>query len=99
MGKGLQWASNFGLQVIVAFIGAFCLGYFFVETFVDQHSHTKKVLAGAGCSFVTLLIEVILFVVHEQKQDMIRKKKQQVEHEAQQKRELLAKKRQDEKTK
>merc|ERR1719387_1136182 len=73
--SGFKWATNFGLQVIVAFIGAFALGYFFVETFVSQDNQVAKVLAGAGCSFATLLLEVTLWVVHEQKEEMIKKKR------------------------
>merc|ERR1712072_1455470 len=85
--SGFKWATNFGLQVIVAFIGAFALGYYFVETFVDPTYTTAKVLAGAGCSFATLLLEVILFVVHDQKEEMIKKKRQAQEHDAKKKRE------------
>merc|ERR1712216_738055 len=87
MGK---WATNFGLQVIVAFIGAFALGYFFVETFVDYHNQTAKVLAGSACSFATLLLEVTLFVVHEQKEEMIQKKRQAEKHQTEKRKEMVA---------
>merc|ERR1719446_1619275 len=84
--SGFKWATNFGLQVIVAFIGAFALGYYFVETFVDPDNTTAKVLTGAACSFATLLLEVVLFVVHDQKEEMIKKKRQAQEYESQRKR-------------
>merc|ERR1711977_703660 len=71
---GVKFATNFATQVVVAFIGAFALGYFFVETFVDPDSFTTKVIAGAGCSFFTLLLETCLLVVHEQKEEMIQAK-------------------------
>lgn len=74
--QGLRFATNFGTQVIVAFIGAFLLGYYFVETFVAPESFNAKVIAGAGCSFATLLLETMLLVVHEQKQSMVEKKRE-----------------------
>mmetsp|Transcript_7219 Transcript_7219/g.14912 ORF Transcript_7219/g.14912 Transcript_7219/m.14912 type:complete len:151 (+) Transcript_7219:90-542(+) len=75
--QGLQFATNFATQVIVAFIGAFLLGYFFVETFVAPESFTAKVIAGAFCSFFTLLMETCLLVVHEQKKEMIEQKERE----------------------
>eukprot|EP00747_Dinoflagellata_sp_TGD_P168650 gnl/TRDRNA2_/TRDRNA2_195568_c0_seq1.p1 gnl/TRDRNA2_/TRDRNA2_195568_c0~~gnl/TRDRNA2_/TRDRNA2_195568_c0_seq1.p1 ORF type:complete len:244 (-),score=67.41 gnl/TRDRNA2_/TRDRNA2_195568_c0_seq1:107-838(-) len=69
--QGIRFATNFATQVIVAFIGAFALGYFFVETFVDEHNFVAKVIAGAFCSFFTLLLESCLFIVHESKERMI----------------------------
>ncbi|CAE7892765.1 unnamed protein product, partial [Symbiodinium sp. KB8] len=69
--KGLRFATNFGTQVIVAFIGAFLLGYYFVETFVAPESFNAKVIAGAACSFATLLLETLLLVIHEHKLTMI----------------------------
>lgn len=79
--EGLSWATNFGTQVLVAFVGAFALGYFFVETFVSTDM-TVKVIAGAGCSFLTLLLETCLLVVHESKTVMIDKKLARREEEA-----------------
>jgi len=69
--QGLSFATNFGTQVVVAFIGAFLLGYFFVETFVAPDNFDAKVIAGAACSFITLLLETMLLVVHEHKITMI----------------------------
>mmetsp|Transcript_125319 Transcript_125319/g.390151 ORF Transcript_125319/g.390151 Transcript_125319/m.390151 type:complete len:226 (-) Transcript_125319:49-726(-) len=69
--QGLRFATNFATQVVVAFIGAFLLGYFFVETFVAPDSFNAKVIAGAFCSFFTLLLETFLLVVHEQKKEML----------------------------
>ncbi|CAJ1456039.1 unnamed protein product [Effrenium voratum] len=74
--QGLKFATNFGTQVIVAFIGAFLLGYYFVETFVAPDNFNAKVIAGAACSFATLLLETMLLVVHEQKQSMIQQKRE-----------------------
>merc|ERR1712087_771256 len=85
--QGLNWATNFGTQAIVAFVGAFLLGYFFVETFIDQDNVTKKVIAGAFCSFCTLLLETCLLMVHESKEEMIKKKNQ--EREEKEKRRLI----------
>mmetsp|Transcript_52202 Transcript_52202/g.151981 ORF Transcript_52202/g.151981 Transcript_52202/m.151981 type:complete len:255 (+) Transcript_52202:133-897(+) len=75
--KGFQWATNFGLQVIVAFIGAFLLGYYFVETFVAPDNGVAKAVAGAACSFATLLLETCLLVIHDSKEQMISKKAEQ----------------------
>lgn len=75
--QGLKFASNFATQVGVAFIGAFLLGYFFVETFVSRDSFNAKVIAGAMCSFCTLLVETCLLVVHEQKETMINQKEEE----------------------
>mmetsp|Transcript_5050 Transcript_5050/g.10192 ORF Transcript_5050/g.10192 Transcript_5050/m.10192 type:complete len:232 (-) Transcript_5050:18-713(-) len=69
--QGLRFATNFATQVVVAFIGAFLLGYYFVETFVSADSFNGKVIAGAFCSFFTLLMETLLLVVHEHKKEMI----------------------------
>ncbi|CAL1135646.1 unnamed protein product [Cladocopium goreaui] len=74
--QGLRFATNFGTQVIVAFIGAFLLGYYFVETFVAPESFNAKVIAGASCSFATLLLETFLLVIHEQKQTIMEKKRE-----------------------
>jgi len=74
---GFQWATNFGTQVLVAFVGAFLLGYYFVETFVAPDSMSIKVVAGAACSFATLLLETCLLVVHDSKEQMIERKLQE----------------------
>lgn len=77
-----SWATNFGTQVIVAFIGAFALGYFFVEVFVAPDNQVLKVIAGAACSFCTLLVETCLLMVHETKERMIESKHQEREERA-----------------
>eukprot|EP00933_Yihiella_yeosuensis_P066381 TRINITY_DN7062_c1_g1_i1.p1 TRINITY_DN7062_c1_g1~~TRINITY_DN7062_c1_g1_i1.p1 ORF type:complete len:236 (+),score=53.87 TRINITY_DN7062_c1_g1_i1:133-840(+) len=68
--RGLRFATNFGTQVIVAFIGGFILGYYFVENFVAPDSFSAKVIGGAACSFGTLLLETLLLVVHEHRLDI-----------------------------
>jgi len=88
---GFSFATNFGTQVIVAFIGAFLLGYFFVETFVSQDNNVLKVIAGAACSFCTLLLETCLLMVHESKETMIEHKRTQSDiREGQRKKKLAA---------
>eukprot|EP00929_Paragymnodinium_shiwhaense_P070776 TRINITY_DN35895_c0_g1_i1.p1 TRINITY_DN35895_c0_g1~~TRINITY_DN35895_c0_g1_i1.p1 ORF type:complete len:273 (+),score=74.62 TRINITY_DN35895_c0_g1_i1:80-820(+) len=79
-GAALKFATNFGTQVMVAFIGAFALGYFFVETFVTQ-DFNAKVISGAACSFATLLLETLLLVVHESKERMIDETRGKMERE------------------
>merc|ERR1719210_889197 len=89
--QAINWATNFGTQVLVAFIGAFLLGYFFVETFVDPTNTTLKVCAGACCSFLTLLLETCLLMVHESKDEMIkRKNKEREEKQEKQRRQRSA---------
>eukprot|EP00930_Biecheleria_cincta_P083880 TRINITY_DN73380_c0_g1_i1.p1 TRINITY_DN73380_c0_g1~~TRINITY_DN73380_c0_g1_i1.p1 ORF type:complete len:231 (+),score=57.92 TRINITY_DN73380_c0_g1_i1:85-777(+) len=80
--QGIRFATNFGTQVIVAFIGAFVLGYFFVENFVAPHNFNAKVIAGACCSFATLLLETLLLVVHEEKVARNDKKREKIEQRA-----------------
>mmetsp|Transcript_52449 Transcript_52449/g.125321 ORF Transcript_52449/g.125321 Transcript_52449/m.125321 type:complete len:241 (-) Transcript_52449:83-805(-) len=80
---GLKFATNFATQVIVAFIGAFLFGYYFVENFVAADNFTLKVIVGAGCSFLTLLLESILFVVHEERSRMIKEKRRQIDQRRQ----------------
>mmetsp|Transcript_91562 Transcript_91562/g.262249 ORF Transcript_91562/g.262249 Transcript_91562/m.262249 type:complete len:249 (-) Transcript_91562:77-823(-) len=88
---GFSFATNFGTQVIVAFIGAFLLGYFFVETFVSQDNNVLKVIAGVACSFCTLLLETCLLMVHESKETMIENKRTQSDiREGQRKKKLAA---------
>lgn len=88
--QGLSWATNFGVQAIAAFIGAFLFGYYFVETFVDQENTTFKIVAGAACSFCTLLLETCLLMVHESKEEMIEKKRKQVEEKERERARKLA---------
>lgn len=92
-GPMLRFATNFATQVAVAFIGGFVLGYFFVETFVDADNFSAKVIAGAGCSFATLLLETFLLVVRDGKDGMIKKQRQR-EAELAAQAELAEKKRQ-----
>lgn len=75
----LKFATSFATQAIVAFIGAFLFGYYFVETFVSPDAFNAKVIAGAACSFSTLLLETVLLVIHEQKEQMKADKEQQRE--------------------
>mmetsp|Transcript_68581 Transcript_68581/g.135622 ORF Transcript_68581/g.135622 Transcript_68581/m.135622 type:complete len:244 (-) Transcript_68581:99-830(-) len=77
--SGFSFATNFATQVAVAFIGAFALGFYFVETFVAPGNFEAKVIAGAFCSFGTLLLETLLLVVHSQKEEMIEQKRQEQE--------------------
>jgi len=77
--NGFSFATNFATQVAVAFIGAFALGFYFVETFVAPGNFEAKVIAGAFCSFATLLLETLLLVIHAQKEEMIEQKRHQQE--------------------
>eukprot|EP00746_Dinoflagellata_sp_MGD_P010652 gnl/MRDRNA2_/MRDRNA2_122058_c0_seq1.p1 gnl/MRDRNA2_/MRDRNA2_122058_c0~~gnl/MRDRNA2_/MRDRNA2_122058_c0_seq1.p1 ORF type:complete len:224 (+),score=54.08 gnl/MRDRNA2_/MRDRNA2_122058_c0_seq1:71-742(+) len=66
-GQHLKLATGMAGQFIVAFVGAFALGFYFVENFVTD-DFTTKALSGAGVSFLTLLVEVLLFIIREEKQ-------------------------------
>jgi len=77
--SSFSFATNFATQAAVAFIGAFALGFYFVETFVAPGNFEAKVIAGAFCSFATLLLETSLLVVHEQKEQMIEQKRNERE--------------------
>eukprot|EP00927_Polykrikos_kofoidii_P017742 TRINITY_DN18104_c0_g1_i1.p1 TRINITY_DN18104_c0_g1~~TRINITY_DN18104_c0_g1_i1.p1 ORF type:complete len:258 (-),score=65.12 TRINITY_DN18104_c0_g1_i1:283-966(-) len=79
VGSALGFASNFASQTLVAFIGGFAFGYFFVETFVAQDNFEAKVIAGAACSFLTLLLETVLLVVRESKESKIEEQRKKEE--------------------
>jgi len=81
-GAAMKFATNFATQTVVAFVGAFILGYMFVETFIDAENFNAKMIAGAGTSFCTLLVEVLLLVVHEQKDHMIEEKREKEDMKA-----------------
>ena len=71
--------SAFAGHFVVSFAGAFALGYYFVENFYDPENFELKIISGGVVSFVTLIIEAILFILYEEKErmrkDMIRKYK------------------------
>ena len=70
--------SAFAGHFVIAFAGAFALGYYFIETFVDPENFTLKAIAGGITSFLTLIIEAVLFIIYEEKQ---RIKKERAEKE------------------
>lgn len=64
--RDMSSSISVAMQFFLAFIGAFAFGYYFVETFV-QDDLALKVLAGGVCSFVTLLVESLLFIIRDNK--------------------------------
>ena len=66
--------SAFAGHFIISFAGAFALGYYFVETFVDQDDFTLKAIVGGVSSFLTLIVESALFILYEEKQRIRRDK-------------------------
>lgn len=66
----IRFATNFATMALVAFAGAFAFGYFFVENFVAPGRFEAKIIAGAFCSFFTLILESVLFVLRDQKKLM-----------------------------
>jgi hypothetical protein len=65
-------ATNF----IVSFIGAFAFGYYAIEIFVDATDSTLKCVVGGISSFLTLIIESVLFIVAEEKAARKEKRKE-----------------------
>jgi len=65
-------ATNF----IVSFVGAFLFGYYVIEIFLDANDFTLKCVVGGISSFLTLIIESILFIVAEEKAARKEKRKE-----------------------
>jgi len=63
----------FAMQFVLAFIGAFALGYYFVETFV-MDDIAMKVVAGGVCAFSTLMLESVLFIIRDNKNTDLQKR-------------------------
>eukprot|EP00398_MALV-I-01_sp_L67-1_P000544 gene544-439_t len=62
--------TAFAGQFVMSFAGAFALGYYFVETFIDPNGFEAKIIAGGVVSFFTLILEAILFIIYEEKERM-----------------------------
>lgn len=57
-------AGNF----ILSFIGAFLGGWYVCENFIDPDSLGKKAMCGGFFSFVTLVMECVLFIIRDEKE-------------------------------
>ena len=69
-GSALREASDsagFAAHFVICFIGAFFCGYFMCEYYLAFSDPAAKALCGGACAFVTMLLEVALMLVREQK--------------------------------
>lgn len=80
MGAGSDFKSaaeslSFATHFILAFISAFLVGYYLGEyVFAFQRQDYKYILGGA-CSFGTLILESLLFIIREEKKQMVGSKR------------------------
>jgi hypothetical protein len=65
--KAMSTATALAGHFILAFVGAFVLGYYFTEVILGVEGHAVKVLAGGGCCAVTMVLEVMLFIIREER--------------------------------
>ena len=69
--ESIAFASHF----ILAFISAFLLGYYLGEYIFEFSANEHKYMLGGGCSFATLILESLLFIIRDQKKELIASKK------------------------
>ena len=68
--ESLAFASHF----ILAFGSAFLLGYYLGEYVFGFEKAEFKYIVGGACSFATLILESVLFIIRDQKQTQERQK-------------------------
>jgi hypothetical protein len=66
MSESIAFASHF----ILAFGSAFLLGYYLGEYLFGFEKSEHKYMVGGACSFATLILESILFIIRDNKQNM-----------------------------
>ena len=62
---------SFATHFILAFISAFLVGYYLGEYVFDFRTEEYKYILGGACSFATLILESILFIIREEKKTMV----------------------------
>ena len=68
--ESLSFASHF----ILAFASSFLLGYYFAEYALSVTDESYKYIAGGAASFLTLIIESLLFIIREEKRSKVDKR-------------------------
>ena len=72
MSESIAFASHF----VLAFASAFLLGYYLGEYVFDFQKDEYKYMVGGACSFLTLILESVLFIIRDQKQNRAPVRKQ-----------------------
>ncbi|KAF4656971.1 hypothetical protein FOL47_008656 [Perkinsus chesapeaki] len=71
--KGVSENISTALHFIMAFIGSYAFGYYFIRVFREYWDPTYRYLFGGFCCVLTLFVEAILFIVRDEKADLIAK--------------------------
>ncbi len=74
MSESIAFASHF----VLAFASAFLLGYYMGEYVFDFQKDEYKYMVGGACSFLTLILESVLFIIRDQKQNRAPSRKQNI---------------------
>jgi hypothetical protein len=67
--KSASESISFASHFILAFAGAFLCGYYFAEYFLLAEKSEIKIICGGVFSFITLIVESVLFIVREEKSE------------------------------
>jgi len=67
--KSASESIAFATHFIFAFASAFLAGYYFAIYGLETESDAIKYMCGGAASFMTLIIEALLFIIREEKQE------------------------------
>ena len=73
--KSASDSVSFATHFIFAFASAFLLGYYFAEYGLGITTDSYKYICGGAASFLTLIIESLLFIIREEKRSKLLLKK------------------------
>ena len=76
--KAASESITFATHFIFAFASAFLVGYYLGEYVLELQKEEHKYILGGACSFLTLILESVLFIIREEKAVMIESKKRVV---------------------
>ena len=71
--KSMSESIAFASQLVLAFGSAFLCGYYLGEYFFNFEKAEYKYMLGGACSFLTLILESLLFIIRDSKQQMVKK--------------------------
>jgi hypothetical protein len=66
--KSVSESVAFASHFVLAFGSAFLLGYYLGEYMFEFQKEEYKYIVGGACSFATLILESLLFIIRDQKQ-------------------------------
>lgn len=73
--KSATESLSFATHFILAFISAFLVGYYLGEYVFELQRKDYKYILGGACSFGTLILESLLFIIREEKKQMVESKR------------------------